>query len=110
VPANDVTVEIDGSTVALDLGYVAPFADNLDALLEIDATTSRALATTAINTDFLMLADDATKKDATIVRIYPADKAGDAIDSDYDAGDDCFVQYTYTGTGAASITVTSTGC
>lgn len=110
VAADDVTVEIDGSPVALDLGYVAPFAANLDALLEIDATTARAATTTAITTDFLMLADNATAASATKVRIYPADKAGDAIDSDYDAGDACYVEYEYTGSGAPAITVTSTGC
>lgn len=107
---DDETVTIDGATVTLDKGFAAPFAANLDAVLDIDATTTRASDSTAITTDFLMLQDNATDNAATTVRVYPADKIGAAWNDDYDGGEDCFVQYTYTGTGTPSITVTSTGC
>lgn len=110
--SDDETVTIDGVTVTLDEGFAAPFAVNIDSILDIDAATARATASTAITNDFLMLQDNATDNAASIVRIYPVDKIGTAQDSAYDDGDDCYVEYTYVaGSGnPPTVTVTSTGC
>lgn len=109
----DATITIDGSTVALDEGVAAPFAANIDGLLDIDAETNRASATAAVTNDFVIVQDNADNFTSNTVRIYPADKIRGSFTGTFDATATCYVQYTYDPTGAATtptISQVSTTC
>lgn len=100
---NDETVALDGTTIQLDNGFIAPYASNVLAAMDI--------------TGFVAFADDATANAATTVRIWPDGKQGSAADGTLagtapttNAPQACYVQYVYAGTGAPAITKVTTAC
>jgi len=105
-PTTGETVSVDGSTIALHLGAMAPTSANVAGILEISAATGRADADAIITEDFLILQNNAIDSSSTSVRIYPADKMGGAFDvATITAGPSCYVEVT-----ATAVTVTSTAC
>ena len=62
-----LSINVNGQDVFLHLGYVAPYAVNINKVIEIDATTARPSTNTDINTDFLILSNASL----THVYIYP---------------------------------------
>lgn len=76
----------------MHLGLVAPYAANINELIEIDATTSRANTSTAVDTDFLILSVPAGA--GMEIYIYPYNKIGAATNADPDGVQQCYVLYT----------------
>ena len=118
---NIATITIDGVVVFFDRGHVVANAGNIAPIINIDATTSRADATTEITTDFLMLTaagPDGTQQaslanySGTHVYIYPKDKIGSATNANPKGGDACYVQYAFSfyTDFIPSISTVTTGC
>lgn len=102
---DDETVTLDGTSITLDEGFIAPFASNVLAAMDI--------------TGFTAVADSATATAATQVRIWPTGLQGSAVDGTIggtdpnNAPEDCYVQYDFDEPGgdtAPSISVTTTDC
>lgn len=99
------TVLLDGATIEIDFGIPAPTSPNVLDILDVSAG------------DWVALDDNANDHAATVARIWPAGKQGDAAEGSLDGSDgsmqDCYVQYAYTssgGTGRPVITVVNTDC
>lgn len=100
---DDVQVSLDGTNIDVDNGFPAPHADNILAMM--DTSTG----------DFVAFQDDASDTDATIVQIWPDGLENDAADGDLagstgTAPADCYISYTYTGTGVPAVATVTTDC
>ena len=100
-----LSINVNGQDVFLHLGYVAPYAVNINKVIEIDATTARPSTNTDINTDFLILSNASL----THVYIYPSDKIGSATDAAPDGGQQCYVLY-HLEDRTPSVTTVTSGC
>lgn len=102
---NDESVTLDGQPIDIDNGFIAPYATNVLAAMDI--------------TGFEAVANSATANAATLVRIWPTGMKGSAVDGTIggtdanDAPADCYVEYDFDEPGndsAPSITVTTGDC